>query len=263
MPAHPGLADHVRLHPPTYGGRLSNGPRLRPRRGGPSEDRAGGSAATPPAARPAPDAQAVDPTDLDAALDLARAGDERGFVVLYRALHPLLLRYLRVRSRDAADDVAAEVWLQVVRDLPHFQGGAAALRGWLFTVARHRAIDHARARAARPAVPVAEPVEPRVPAASAEAVAGERDATRDALALVATLPPEQAEMVLLRVVAGLDVQSVADIVGKQPGTVRVAVHRALRTLADRLPRDPADPAGPAGPAGDTSSDPHDRRNGAR
>ena len=41
-------------------------------------------------------------------------------------------------------------------------------------------------------------------------------------------------MVMLRVVAGLDVQQVADLVGKNPGTVRVAVHRALRSLS----RDP-------------------------
>jgi RNA polymerase sigma-70 factor (ECF subfamily) len=54
------------------------------------------------------------------------------------------------------------------------------------------------------------------------------------LRLVATLPPEQAEMVMLRVVAGLDVATVAELVGKKPGTVRVAVHRALKSLA----RDP-------------------------
>ena len=62
----------------------------------------------------------------------------------------------------------------------------------------------------------------------------EQDATARALDLVRTLPPVQAEMVMLRVVAGLDVQQVADLVGKQPGAVRVAVHRALRSLS----RDP-------------------------
>jgi RNA polymerase sigma-70 factor (ECF subfamily) len=59
----------------------------------------------------------------------------------------------------------------------------------------------------------------------------DRDATARAVALVATLPPVQAEMVMLRVVAGLEVADVARIVDKKPGAVRVAVHRALQTLA--------------------------------
>jgi RNA polymerase sigma-70 factor (ECF subfamily) len=61
--------------------------------------------------------------------------------------------------------------------------------------------------------------------------------SRTAVALIATLPPGQAEVVLLRVVAGLDVAQVAAITGKRPGNVRVLTHRALRRLADRLAAD--------------------------
>lgn len=66
---------------------------------------------------------------------------------------------------------------------------------------------------------------------SAEQAAEERAATTAALRAVAGLPPDQAELVMLRVVAGLDVATVATLVGKSPGAVRVAVHRALKTLA--------------------------------
>lgn len=174
---------------------------------------------------------------LDTALTLARSGDEHGFVVLYRDVQPALLRYLKVKSPDAAEDVASEVWLHVVRDLAGFAGDADAFRGWVFTIARHRAIDHGRAQAARPSVPVAEPEQSSVAGLtmrSAEAEVVRADETRAALAMVATLPAEQAEMVMLRVVAGLDVEAVAQIVGKKPGTVRVAVHRALKNLAGQL-----------------------------
>ena len=58
--------------------------------------------------------------------------------------------------------------------------------------------------------------------------------TRAALALVAELPPDQAEVVALRVLAGLEVAEVARIVGKRPGTVRVLAHRGLRRLAERM-----------------------------
>ena len=174
--------------------------------------------------------------DLDRALDLAREGDETGFATLWRALHPPLLRYLAVRGNAHPEDIAGETWLQVVRDLDGFRGDAQAFRGWLFALARHRAIDAGRATAARPSVPVADPaaVAAHPAESSAEQHVVERDATARALDLVRTLPPAQAEMVMLRVVAGLDVQQVAELVGKKPGTVRVAVHRALRSLS----RDP-------------------------
>jgi len=58
--------------------------------------------------------------------------------------------------------------------------------------------------------------------------------TDRAIALISELPTEQAEVVLLRVVAGLDVPAVAAIVGRRSATVRVQSHRGLRRLADIL-----------------------------
>jgi RNA polymerase sigma-70 factor (ECF subfamily) len=58
--------------------------------------------------------------------------------------------------------------------------------------------------------------------------------TRAAIALVARLPPLQAEVIMLRVVAGLDVDAVASLVGRSSGAVRVAAHRGLRRLAALL-----------------------------
>jgi RNA polymerase sigma-70 factor (ECF subfamily) len=141
-----------------------------------------------------------------------------------------------VRYGDGCEDIAAETWLQIVRDLPSFIGTADGFRGWLFTIARNRAIDAARARAARPSLPVSDVsvVDSSSSAPSAESQALERISTDAAIALVASLPAEQAEMVALRVIAGLDVAEVAGIVGKSPGAVRVSVHRGLRALA----RDP-------------------------
>jgi RNA polymerase sigma-70 factor (ECF subfamily) len=156
-------------------------------------------------------------------------------VTVWRALHPPLLRYLTVRGDHAPEDIASETWMHVVKGLTAFEGDAAAFRAWLFTIARHRAIDHGRSRSRRPLVTVGEATE--LPATelapSAEEVAVANDATARALALVATLPPAQAEMVMLRVVAGLEVADVARLVDKKPGTVRVTVHRALQSLAQQ------------------------------
>jgi RNA polymerase sigma-70 factor (ECF subfamily) len=174
---------------------------------------------------------------LTSSVSAAREGDEAAFVVLWRALHPPLLRYLTVRGDEAPEDLASETWMAVVRGLAKFEGGAAEFRAWLFTIARNRAIDQGRARARRPrSVAVAEVADVArlevVPSAEHHAV--QNDATARALRLVATLPPMQAEMVMLRVVAGLEVADVAQLLDKKPGTVRVTVHRALQALA----RDP-------------------------
>ena len=101
-------------------------------------------------------------------------------------------------------------------------------------IARHRAADAGRKRDRRR---VAEGgIRERLTAADTADVAVERASTRATLALISSLPRDQAEIILLRVVAGLDTSSVARIVGKRPGTVRVAAHRAMRQLASMIDR---------------------------
>ena len=65
--------------------------------------------------------------------------------------------------------------------------------------------------------------------------------TDAALRLIATLPRDQAEAVLLRAVVGLDADSAGKVLGKRAGAVRTAAYRGLRTLAVRLEK----PAGGA------------------
>ena len=168
-------------------------------------------------------------------LAAAQAGDEGAFSVLWRDVNPVLVRYLRMIAPAAAEDVAAETWLSVLRGLPRFEGGEAAWRAWLFTTARRRAADAGRLRQRRPESPVAAVgAEDAGRIADSAEVALENMATRSALATVASLPPAQAEVILLRVMAGLDTDTVARMVGRSPGAVRLAAHRGLRRLAATL-----------------------------
>jgi RNA polymerase sigma-70 factor (ECF subfamily) len=173
--------------------------------------------------------------EFRAVLRAAARGDESAFARLWRDAHPRLLRYLYVLAGDAAEDVAGEVWLEVARGLAQFRGGEQAFRGWLFTLARRRVIDMRRYDARHPVRLVADTEELDRPGGDDVAGAAlDNLSTEAAIALIATLPREQAEVIVLRVVAGLDVEQVARIVGKRPGTVRVAAHRGLRALAARL-----------------------------
>jgi RNA polymerase sigma-70 factor, ECF subfamily len=80
-------------------------------------------------------------------------------------------------------------------------------------------------------------------AAADDTAAGALEAisTDAAIRLIATLPPDQAEAVLLRAVVGLDADSAGRVVGKRAGAVRTAAYRGLRTLARRLDSQPEAP----------------------
>jgi RNA polymerase sigma-70 factor, ECF subfamily len=175
--------------------------------------------------------------DLTAAVEAAQAGDEEAFRRIYRAVQPMLLRYLRVLVRDAADDVASEAWLQIVRDLRTFRGDFDGFRGWAATIARHRALDHLRWVERRPIelVPPEETADRPVDEDTA-ALALDSISTARAIELVRTLPHDQAEAVMLRVVMGLDTVSAARVLGKRAGAVRTAAYRGLRRLAEQLDR---------------------------
>lgn len=157
---------------------------------------------------------------------------------MFRDYQPLLIRYLRSQGA-AAEDLAGEVWIAVARGLDRFVGGESAFRSWLFTIARCRVIEHHRKQTRRRTDPVDHEWLDRTTTGLGDTdpalVVSDRMAARDAVDLVvASLPPDQAEAVLLRVVAGLEVAEVGRIMGRSPGSVRVLCHRALRRLATCL-----------------------------
>jgi RNA polymerase sigma-70 factor (ECF subfamily) len=178
-------------------------------------------------------------TTLAARLEAARGGDDDSMAAIWAELNPRLLRYLRVRHGEGADDVASETWMRVTRHISTFVGSDVEFRAWIFTIARSASADWHRRAARRPQsvgdlAQVAERPSLDDPATSAIDALD----TRAALELVARLPAGQAEVVLLRVIAGLDAERVGKIVGKSTGAVRVLQHRGLRRLAEVL----ADPS---------------------
>jgi RNA polymerase sigma-70 factor (ECF subfamily) len=173
--------------------------------------------------------------DLDRALRAAQEGDEEAFRVLYRDVQPRLIRFTGALVGADAEDVTSEAWLQIARDLAAFRGDIDGFRGWAATIARHRALDHLRRRSRRPTADApAEELLTLAAQSDTEALALDGIATGEALRLIAGLPRDQAEAVLLRVVVGLDAKSAGKVLGKRPGAIRTAAHRGLRRLSERL-----------------------------
>src|ERR1700759_739927 len=178
----------------------------------------------------------TDKPDLAEAVQAAQQGDEQAFRVLYRDLQPRLLRYLRTMVADDAEDVASEAWLHSARDLPGFNGDSDGFRGWAATIARHRAMDHQRRHRRRPQT-ATTPVEELGDLAAGEDTAQsalDTVSTQAAVAMIADLPPDQAEAVMLGVVMGVNAESPGRVLGRRAGAVRTAAYRGLRKLATRL-----------------------------
>jgi RNA polymerase sigma-70 factor (ECF subfamily) len=168
--------------------------------------------------------------DFARTLQAARDGQGWALGELFRNLYPRIVRYLRVLEPTEAEDVASDAWLDISLGLDRFEGDEVGLRAWAFTIARRRMIDLRRRRGRRPTQAVGR-LEELVSGGDVEEEAMIELATQAALGRLATLSPDQAEVVLLRVLGGLPVAEVAKIVEKKPGTVRVLQHRALRRLA--------------------------------
>jgi len=185
--------------------------------------------------RPRPDPR----EDLAGWVEAARGGDDDAFSALYAAVQPGILRYLQGIVGQDAEDVAAEAWLQIARDLRRYRGEGGGFAAWAVSVARHRAMDHLRRQSRRPAQPVdLETLGHLTDGYDTADQAVQAVATHRAIALIATLPRDQAEAVLLRVVVGLDADAAGRILGKRPGAVRTAAYRGLRRLARQLEQDP-------------------------
>ena len=177
-----------------------------------------------------------------AVLDAARAGEEWAWREIYEALSPAVLGYLRGRGVADPDDLAGEVFIQVVRDLPRFDGGWRAFRAWTLTIARNRLFDERRRLARRPDHPHADPAAVAETATASPAPAT-GDVTEDARArlelervtrVLARLSPDQRDVLLLRIVGDLSLDEVARVVGKRRGAVKQLQRRGLAAIRRRL-----------------------------
>lgn len=164
----------------------------------------------------------------------AQRGDPAALGQLWRSYQHLLLRYFRAKGMADPEDLASTVWLEVASALTRFEGDEQDFRRWLFTIAARRRIDDIRAgkrrteRLAREQRTFRSDVSDR----TAEPVQ-RRDELEQAIAVIRTLPADQAEAVLLRVLGEFSVGEVAEIMGRREGAVRVLVHRGLKRLSTR------------------------------
>lgn len=185
--------------------------------------------------------------ESDEALMLAYArGDAAAFERLYlRHKGPTYRYFLRHTSdRTAADELHQDVWLRVVRAREHYKVDAL-FTTWLYTLVRHRLVDHWRARRGAtfesldttaddpPASEVQDHEQRSDVADPLSLVIGAQDAQR-LLAALSDVPPAQRDAFLLHVEAGLSLGEIARLAEVPVETVKSRLRYAYRRLRSAL-----------------------------
>lgn len=182
---------------------------------------------------------------FESVLGAARAGADWAWAEIYREQSPAVLGYLRARRAADPEDLLGETFLQVVRDLPRFEGGEGAFRAWIFSIAHHRLLDAGRRARRRPRIEPATQVEEHHVVGDGEEEALTSIAERELMAMLARLSPDQQSVLLLRILGDLTVEQVATVIGKRPNAVKALQRRGLAALQRDLEagRNPLTPSG--------------------
>lgn len=176
-------------------------------------------------------------TSFPGVLTAARQGASWAWTSLYKDLAPQVLGYLRASGAADAEDLTGEVFLGLVRDIGRFEGDESKFRSWVFVIAHHRLLDERRRRMRRPEVPGAFDlaVEQR-PGGNVEQEALGNLGREAVQACIDQCVPDQREVLLLRIVAGLSLAEVAEVVGKTVGAVKSLQHRGVAAVAREMSR---------------------------
>lgn len=167
-------------------------------------------------------------------VERAGSGDKQAIAWLWERHQKPLLGWLKSLDPSMAEDLAADTWVEAIRSSKSFRGSESAFRAWIFTIARRKLIDLKR-REAKSADLLRRVGEPSTVAPDpAEMAIATESSVWAACVITASVTPSQAEVLLLRIVAGLDNDEVANILGRTPESVRVLAHRGLKRLSTSL-----------------------------
>lgn len=169
----------------------------------------------------------------------AAKGDEDAAAYLFDTYHPRVYRYAlaKLGAGSDAEDVAAETFAVVLRELPKFKWKGAGFEAWLFRIASNLVVDNVRRGGKEWSTPdgyvAPEAAYDRTP----ERQILERELSREIGDLLEELTSEQREVLLLRFAAGLDTNETAEAMGRKPNAIRQLQFRALAALRERMDKE--------------------------
>lgn len=169
-------------------------------------------------------------SDFPEVLAAARLRQPWALTALFRSYSGAVAGYVRAHSPAEPDDVVSEVFSAALTSLDQFRGDEPDFRAWLFTIAHRRVVDDLRRRSRRVETTPYEPERDHRTVDSAEDRSLEDLGTQWVREVLDQLVPDQREVLLLRVLADLTVEQVAEAVGKSTGAVKALQRRGLASV---------------------------------
>lgn len=172
---------------------------------------------------------------------LAQSHDQADFICLFQYYAPRIKTYLRrLGAEDAvAEELAQEALLMVWRKAGYFDPAKASAGTWIFAIARNLRIDRLR-RDRRPELDPDDPVLVPDPETPPDDLLATQQRDQTLRAAVATLPPEQAEVIALSFYEDTPHSEISSRLGIPLGTVKSRLRLAMARIRAAL----GDAAGP-------------------
>ena len=164
----------------------------------------------------------------------AKAGDPEAFAQLYDAYVDSIYRYIYFRVSDdvLTEDLTSQVFLKAWEYLDRYQAGSSPYIAWLYTIARNLVIDHYRTK--RDTVNLDDIVHIRAHEPSPDDEVQSRFEIQEMRAAIQYLTDEQQQVLILRFIAGLSTERVAEIMEKRESAIRALQMRALQSLSKHM-----------------------------
>jgi RNA polymerase sigma-70 factor (ECF subfamily) len=172
-------------------------------------------------------------------LAAAQADAPWAYERLYRSLAPAVHGYLRFQGALEPEDLTNDVFLGVFRGIGSFTGDESAFRSWVFTIAHRRLIDERRRIGRRPICSDRDPSDELdlEPGGDVEDDALARLAEQRVRDLCRSLGPDHRDVLMLRLVAGLTVEQVAEALDRSPASVKALQRRGLAIVRREIERE--------------------------
>ena len=156
--------------------------------------------------------------------------DDSIFCAAYREFSPGVLSYLRSRGVEDPEGLTQEVFLALVPQLGDVRGGMKGIKSLVFSIAHARYVDEHRRRLKAPHTTDYDPDQDPRCSSSAEDQLLAVEISGNVKALLSDLQQDQQDVITLRIVADLSVETTAEIMGKTPGAIKQLQRRALCRL---------------------------------
>ena len=186
----------------------------------------------------------ADADDLEAIRSVL-AGDEDAFRRLVDKYGPSIfnLAYRMTGSRDDAEDLAQDAFLQAYSRLNDFRVGSR-FHPWLYTIALNLCRNHLRRKSILRWIPLqresrdadipSSSLDPPEKALDPEQALLDRESDERLQKAIASLDPKYREIFILRQAQQLSYEEIAEVTGLPLGTVEVRLFRARKKLLDAL-----------------------------